>query len=53
MRKYVCMDCGLLFDTPNSSKLDEGMKYGTEYLCCPECDSFDIDETEDDEDEME
>ena len=51
MRKYVCMECDLLFDNPASAKIDEGMKYGEYYLCCPECGSFDIEELDEDDEE--
>lgn len=53
MEKYVCLDCGEIFSNPAKAKLDDGMKYGEYYLCCPECKSFDIEEIEEIEDDEE
>lgn len=46
MSKWKCNGCGAEFDRPYTRKLDDDFKYGDDYLCCPNCESVDIIEEE-------
>ena len=45
MSEWKCLDCGAEFDRPDQRKEDDDFNYGEYYLCCPNCESFDIEET--------
>lgn len=43
---WVCNECGAEFEIPAKRLEDDELRYGEICLCCPMCDSLDIDEVE-------
>ena len=46
MSEWKCLDCGAEFDRPDERKEDDELKYSDSNPCCPNCESFDIEEVE-------
>ena len=49
--KYECLECGCEFDLSQAQyrKEDDDFKYGETFMCCPNCESFDFEEIEEEE----
>lgn len=48
MTTYICTECGESFtkEQADSRKEDDDFKYGEFFLCCPFCQSLEIEEVE-------
>jgi len=49
--KYQCLNCGCVFTREQATfkKEDDELKYSEDEMCCPNCESFDFEEIEEEE----
>lgn len=49
--KCICLECGCKFTREQASfrKEEPELKYSEPEMCCPNCESFDIEQKEEDE----